>query len=123
MESRLRLAVHDAGLPEPVPQLWVRDPYGQPRYRLDLGWEANLVGAEYDGDGHRDHTQLQRDRARHNWLATRGWQLVYFTDLDVYHRQHRIGEVLRWALSSPRTPLGDHRDFVANRDQLAPTTR
>jgi hypothetical protein len=101
MESRLRLVLHDAGLPRPTPQLWVPDEFGRPRYRLDLGWEQRRIGAEYDGDGHRDRMQLRHDRERHNWLAGRGWEIRYFTDLDVYRRPAYIAATLRLALARP----------------------
>jgi hypothetical protein len=45
----LRLAVHDAGLPPPTPQLEVRAAGGRLLARLDLGWEQERVGVEYDG--------------------------------------------------------------------------
>jgi len=98
MESRLRLILHDSGLPRPTPQLWVPDDSDYLRYRLDLGWEREQVGAEYDSEGHLDRQQLRHDRERHNWLAARGWQLRYFTDRDVFHRPADIAAIMRLAL-------------------------
>src|SRR5215475_487649 len=98
MESRLRLILHEAGLPRPTPQLWVPDDSDCLRYRLDLGWEREQVGAEYDGECHLDRRQLRHDRERHNWLAARGWQLRYFTDRDVFQRPADIAALMRLAL-------------------------
>ncbi|MEJ3743932.1 type IV toxin-antitoxin system AbiEi family antitoxin domain-containing protein [Actinomycetes bacterium KLBMP 9797] len=48
-ESQLRFILIDGGLPPPEPQLWVPDEWGQPRYRLDMGYRERKVGVEYDG--------------------------------------------------------------------------
>ncbi|MFY1619457.1 hypothetical protein [Micromonospora sp. WMMD736] len=89
-ESQLRLVLIDGGLPPPEPQLWVSDSHGIPLYRLDLGYRKLRVGIEYDGRSHLDRVRLQVDRARMNWLAANGWQLRYFTDLDLYRRPTHI---------------------------------
>jgi hypothetical protein len=43
-ESQLRLLLLEAKLPAPEPQLWIRDDWGDPRYRLDLGWREQKSG-------------------------------------------------------------------------------
>lgn len=71
-ESMLRLAVHRAGLPAPVPQFVVRVD-GRFVARLDLAWPELRVALEYDGAHHRDRAQHGRDIARHNALRSAGW--------------------------------------------------
>ncbi|WP_433118020.1 hypothetical protein [Micromonospora sp. CA-246542] len=89
-ESQLRLVLIDGGLPPPEPQLWVSDNNGIPLYRLDLGYRLYRVGIEYDGLSHLNRARLQSDRSRMNWLAANGWQMRYFTDLDLYRRPTHI---------------------------------
>lgn len=75
-ESRVRLRIHDDGLPLPVPQYWVLD-QGVPRYRLDLAYPRHRIAVEYDGEWH-DATPEQRnaDAERRAWLRARGWTVI-----------------------------------------------
>jgi very-short-patch-repair endonuclease len=81
-ESHLRLVLLDGRLPPPEPQLWVANLYGTVVYRVDLGYEQQRVGVEYDGRSHLD--SVERDRFRHNWLVENGWRMRYFTARDLY---------------------------------------
>ncbi|MEX0428685.1 hypothetical protein AB3X52_13735 [Nocardioides sp. DS6] len=71
------LAIHDARLPHPTPQVWI-DVDGVPTYRLDLAYPALRICVEYDGwDFHdRDEDQVARDRARRKWLRDHGWIVI-----------------------------------------------
>jgi Protein of unknown function (DUF559) len=104
-ESHLRLLLLDNGLPVPEPQLWVRDERGDVRYRLDLGWREQRVGAEYDGASHLDRDRLRHDRDRHNWLVSQGWRVRYFTDRDLCRRPAYIVATMRAALGPARSPI------------------
>jgi hypothetical protein len=104
-ESHLRLIVLDGRLPAPEPQLWVPDDWGDPRYRLDLGWREQRVAAEYDGQSHLDRDRMRNDRERHNWLETRGWRMRYFTDRDIYRRPDHVVAVMRAALLASTSPI------------------
>ena len=75
-ESRVRLRIHDDGLPMPVPQHWVLD-HGVPRYRLDLAYPKHRIAVEYDGEWH-DATADQRraDQQRRTWLREHGWKVI-----------------------------------------------
>jgi uncharacterized protein DUF559 len=75
-ESRVRLRIHDEGLPLPVPQHWVLD-HGVPRYRLDLAYPKHRIAVEYDGEWH-DATADQRraDLERRTWLRKHGWTVI-----------------------------------------------
>jgi predicted transcriptional regulator of viral defense system len=48
-ESRSRVAIAMAGLPDPVPQWRVRDSEGRQVGRVDFGWPERNVVAEFDG--------------------------------------------------------------------------
>jgi very-short-patch-repair endonuclease len=75
-ETRLRLMLARAGLPEPVVNLEVDLPgYGQAF--CDLAYPDWLVGIEYDGWQHqRDPEQFARDILRHEAFAAAGWRMV-----------------------------------------------
>lgn len=88
-ESQLRLIIVDGGLPTPTPQLEVGP------FRLDLADETFRVGMEYDGQSHLTRDRLRADRRRMNWLASRGWQMRYFTDADIYRNPEGIVNTLR----------------------------
>ncbi len=73
-ETWLRLLLVDAGLPRPSTQIPVLEPGGRPVAYLDLGWEAELIAVEYDGDQHRtDRLQYAWDVRRARMLADLGW--------------------------------------------------
>jgi very-short-patch-repair endonuclease len=107
-ESQLRLVLHDAGLPAPQPQLPVRDGYGYERYMVDLGYAEERVGVEYDDSSHLDQRRIRADRARHNWLAERGWAMRYFTDEDLYRRPDMIAQTVQAALRARRSRRSEH---------------
>lgn len=74
-ETRLRLALEYAGLPEPhlnVPTELSPGVVRQP----DLGYPEQKVGVEYEGEGHSDAAQIVRDIAREEDFANAGWLLV-----------------------------------------------
>lgn len=73
METRLRLLVTAAGLPEPLAGAEVRDRHGALLGYADLMWPQLRLILEYDGDQHRvDRGQYERDIRR----------LESFTDQD-----------------------------------------
>jgi len=102
-ETGVRLLLHDVGLPRPRPQLPVVDEWGVQCYWLDLGYEEQRVGVEYDGASHLDRRRIRTDRQRHNWLAQRGWRMRYFTDDDLYGRPESLAQMVRATLFAPRS--------------------
>lgn len=77
-ESWVWLAIRDAGLPLPTPQVWVEDDDGRPLYRLDFAYHLCRVAVEYDGiEAHlKTPEQRQADEARRSWLRRRGWTVI-----------------------------------------------
>ncbi|MEP6665854.1 MAG: DUF559 domain-containing protein, partial [Nocardioidaceae bacterium] len=83
-ESWSRLAVIDAGLPTPEPQIWVANEYGEQVYRLDLGYRLSKIAIEYDGERyHQTIEQRQRDKARRAWLRDHGWIVIVVRKEDL----------------------------------------
>jgi very-short-patch-repair endonuclease len=76
-ESWTRLAIHDAGILAPEPQVWIEID-GVPTYRLDLAYRHARVAVEYDGwEAHeRTPEQKERDRVRRQWLRDNGWTVI-----------------------------------------------
>lgn len=76
-ESWTRLAIHDAGLPAPEPQVWIEID-GIPTYRLDLAYRRRRIVVEYDGfDAHdRTEDQSEYDESRRGWLRDNGWTII-----------------------------------------------
>lgn len=79
-ESFAAIAIHDDGLPMPVPQYWVED-HGVPLFRLDLAYPHHKIAVEYDGVAFHDQSDEQReaDEARRKWLADHGWHVIVVT--------------------------------------------
>jgi hypothetical protein len=75
-ESRMRLWLHDAGLPRPETQIPVLQG-SYPVAFLDMGWPEFMVAVEYDGDHHRkDRRQYVKDIARLRMLEALGWIVI-----------------------------------------------
>ena len=85
METRLRMLVVLAGLPEPVVNHILRDGTGGWTYRFDLSWPELKVALEYDGRQHAESaTQWVKDVRRREDLDNRGWRLVIALSSDVF---------------------------------------
>lgn len=77
METRVRLALHDGGLPPPV----LQHPVGP--YRIDLSYPHVRLGIEYDGEHHRDPAQARKDLERQQYLSRAGWTILRPSAVDV----------------------------------------
>jgi hypothetical protein len=87
-ETRTRLALIDAGLPQPTTQIVVRDEYGEFVARIDMGYEDLRVGIEYDGSQHwTDAQQRERDIDRYSALRDLGWVIVQVSNDLLRYRQ------------------------------------
>jgi len=92
METRIRLAIVLAGLPEP--QLHV--PVGP--YRLDMAYPELRLGIEYDGREHLDQARALRDLDRQAYFTARAWRIVRFPKHVVLHEPARIPWTVRRAM-------------------------
>ena len=87
-ETVARLALIDAGLPNPKTQFRVFDAYGQFVARLDMAHDEVKVGIEYDGPQHwTDPAVRQRDIDKQFVLNELGWIVIRVSrDLLRYRR-------------------------------------
>lgn len=80
-ETRMRLAILRAGLPEP--DLQVRpDPRDRHAIPADLGYRERRIALHYEGEGHRSPGQLERDIRRDEAFGASGWTNLRFTSED-----------------------------------------
>lgn len=83
METRTRLFLVDAGLPEPALNHKLFDAFGRTVAMLDLAFVAEKVALEYQSALH-DSPQANRDDAlRRERLEDLGWTVVYITIDDL----------------------------------------
>ena len=120
MESRVRIMIVLAGLPEPVVNFIVRDADGEWQMRFDLCYPELRLIIEYDGLQHlRDPAQWSRDLLRREQLERQGWRIIVINS-DAYYNQPaatlaRIRQALadRGCRDLPaRTPAAWTRRFI-----------
>lgn len=106
-ESLSRLLLRELGLPEPEPQLRVRDAYGRVVARCDFGWDALGVVAEFDGKikygrslapGGNPEEAVFAEKVREDLLRDLGWEVVRWIWADL-RRPEVIAERLRRAFA------------------------
>jgi very-short-patch-repair endonuclease len=96
-ETRLRLALEYAGLPEA--ELNMRTDLGSGVVRQpDLAYPDHKVAVEYEGEGHSEAAQIVRDIAREEDFTRAGWVLVRVS------RSH-MGNDARAAVAKVRAAL------------------
>ena len=81
-ESKLRLMLDDAGLPEFTPNCRVDDVLGRPVW-TDLGCERYRTCIEYDGLHHLTPEQQAMDAFRDQRVAEAGWRQVKINRIDM----------------------------------------
>lgn len=85
METRLRMLIVLAGIPEPVVNMSVRDVDGEPVRRFDLSRHEVRVIVEYDG---RHHVELieqwESDLERREEIDDEGWRILVVVAHGVY---------------------------------------
>lgn len=74
-ETKMRLALLDAGLPEPELQCRI-DPADEDSPESDLGYRQWKLALQYEGAGHRSAQQQTRDVRRDRYAAARGWRTL-----------------------------------------------
>ena len=86
-ETRLRLLLVMAGLPEPLVGQVVRDSAGGWIARPDLSYPDQRIAIEYEGEHHRvDPRQWARDIGRQENMEALGWIVLRITAQDLYVR-------------------------------------
>jgi hypothetical protein len=81
-ETLLRLAMTDAGLPEP--ELQVRLRTGDERSpSADLGYRHRRIAIQYDGGHHLGDAQVFSDRRRDKAFESAGWTVMVFDKSDL----------------------------------------
>lgn len=83
-ETRVRLLMVLAGLPEPVVNHPITRDDGSVEYRLDLAFPEGRIAIEYDGRWHDTPEQRVLDEARRLDLAHRGWTVIVLRSEDLY---------------------------------------
>ncbi|MBW0102815.1 DUF559 domain-containing protein [Pseudonocardia sp. KRD291] len=90
METRLRLALHDGGLPPPT----LQHPVGP--YFLDLCYPDLLLAIEYNGGHHRTAEQALYDLDREAYVVRNGWHVVRLPARDVLGRPDVVADRVRY---------------------------
>lgn len=105
METRLRMLVVLAGLPEPEVNLTLRDEYGNPVRRHDLSYPGQKVAMEYDGRVHVERELTwERDRDRREAADEEGWRVLTILAKDIYKHPDRTLERIHRVLVARRVP-------------------
>jgi very-short-patch-repair endonuclease len=121
MESRLRMLIVLAGLPEPAVDFRIHDRFGRVLYRFDLSYPGLKIVVEYDGRQHRaDPDQWDHDTDRKDWFDPEGWLHVPVFSRGVYRDPDKTIRRVEAALRSrgavlPRRLADDWRPFFPQR--------
>jgi hypothetical protein len=85
METRMRLLIVLAGLPEPQVNFILRVANGKWRWRFDLCYPEYKLINEYDGRHHAfDTEQWMHDLERREWLDQDGWRIVVVVSEELH---------------------------------------
>lgn len=99
-ETLLRLALVEAGLPEPELQIPLHED-GSGR-RADMGYRQARIVIQYEGAGHFDADQLRADQRRDNEFFAAGWVVLRFNAEDLRDGFRRAVTLVRQALAARR---------------------
>ena len=98
-ETLVRLAIRQAGLPEPEVNVTISDARGRFIGRGDLVYRQWRVIVEYDGEQHRtDNRQFDRDVGRLDDFAAHGWRVVRIVGRSFFGNPAECMERVRRAL-------------------------
>ena len=99
-ESHLRLALLEAGLPEPALDVDVYDGSGHYLGTTECVYPEPKVALEYEGDHHRtDPNQWNRDIQKQSDYEEAGWKYIRITAEKLYRRRADQMEKIRRALT------------------------
>lgn len=110
-ETRLRMLLVLAGLPEPTVNVIIRNPDGSWRMRFDLSYPGLKLIIEYDGRQHAENSgQWRRDLSRREELDGLGWRSIVVTSDDLRDAPEAVLNRVRDALID-RGAVGIRRRF------------
>ncbi|MDI3330790.1 MAG: DUF559 domain-containing protein [Micrococcus sp.] len=98
-ETRVRMALVDAGLPEPELQVQ-GDPADRWSPVADLGYRELKIAIQYDGKHHRSREQQAADAYRDEWFQRHGWLVVRLTWADQAQGFVRLVRLVRERLGT-----------------------
>ncbi|TDS77537.1 hypothetical protein [Amnibacterium kyonggiense] len=75
-ETRVRLLLVRAGLPEPALNRRIHREDGLYLGKPDLAWLPQRVGVEYEGGGHADEARMRYDIGRIERFRDAGWDII-----------------------------------------------
>jgi hypothetical protein len=99
-ETHMRLALVNAGLPEPVLNHVVRDHPGNTKFWPDAAYLEWRICLQYDGDHHGDSEQHLRDIRRQEMSLALGWLEVRISKHDLEGERPAVVHKVRRALRS-----------------------
>lgn len=126
METRLRMLLVLAGLPEPKVNLTIRDVDGEVLRRYDLSYPEVKVVVEYDGRQHVERIeQWESDLDRREAIEDDAWRLLVVVGSGIYrhpertlHRVHRV-LLTRGCAGVPPRLSDDWRPYFPGRASAA----
>ena len=120
-ETRLRLLLVEAGLPEPDINWTLRDHRGMPAAELDLAYPRWRVAPEYDGRVHaEDARQFEKDADRWDLIRSFGWDHVRILNHHMRGDGRAAVAKVRDALVRAGWRPGQHRRVPLSFDQPRP---
>jgi hypothetical protein len=85
METRIRMLIVLAGLPEPEINREIRGVDGEVLRRYDLCWPGIRLIVEYDGRHHAERVeQWEHDLARREAIDDSEWRIIVLVAANVY---------------------------------------
>lgn len=95
-ETRVRLILVKAGLPVPSVNLEVEVQSVGRLYHIDMAYEKERIGVEFDGLIHvQNQAQMRLDAARRRDLQDAGWVIITITADQLRNPQQFIGPIRR----------------------------
>lgn len=105
METRLRMLLVLAGLPEPMVNITIEDEFGLPLRRYDLSWPEVKLIVEYDGRHHAEREdQWGSDLDRREAIDDDNWRILVIVADGIYKHPERTVAKVHALLIARRLP-------------------